>query len=233
MTAATATHSRRTIPKSGRTGAARPDDATRRPAAGQDPVKRRQIIDGAGRVFATRGFDAASMNDIAEEAAVSKGTLYVYFPKNEQLFVALMHGERERFAHDLFEGVEDEPDIEAALLRLGRRIPRLTTQPRIIKAQRVVIGVSERMPELAASFYAAGPKCTALRLAALLEAHAAAGTLAMDNAFLAAVQFLDLCQCTIFRSRLFGYAADAPSDAEIETVVRSAVRMFIAAYRTR
>jgi len=41
--------------------------------------KRRQIIDGACRVFLERGFDAASMGEIAREAHVSKGTLYVYF----------------------------------------------------------------------------------------------------------------------------------------------------------
>ena len=50
-----------------------------RPAAGQDPVKRKQIIEGARRVFITVGFDAASMNDITREAGVSKGTIYVYF----------------------------------------------------------------------------------------------------------------------------------------------------------
>ncbi|RVC25434.1 TetR/AcrR family transcriptional regulator, partial [Mesorhizobium sp. M7A.F.Ca.AU.002.02.1.1] len=33
-----------------------------RPAAGQDPAKRSQIIDGARRVFIDKGFEAASMN---------------------------------------------------------------------------------------------------------------------------------------------------------------------------
>ena len=47
-----------------------------RPAAGTDPDKRRQILEGAGRVFSSVGFDAASMNDIAREAGVSKPTLY-------------------------------------------------------------------------------------------------------------------------------------------------------------
>jgi AcrR family transcriptional regulator len=50
-----------------------------RPAAGQDPAKRSQIIDGARRVFIEKGFEAASMNDITREAGVSKGTIYVYF----------------------------------------------------------------------------------------------------------------------------------------------------------
>ena len=43
-----------------------------RPAAGTDPQKRRQILDGAGRIFSTLGYDAASMSDVAHEAQVSK-----------------------------------------------------------------------------------------------------------------------------------------------------------------
>ena len=51
----------------------------RREGADQDTAKRRQIIEGARQVFMAQGFDAASMNEIARVAGVSKGTLYVYF----------------------------------------------------------------------------------------------------------------------------------------------------------
>ena len=44
-----------------------------RPAAGTDPQKRRQILEGAGRIFSTLGFDAASMSDVAREAAGFEG----------------------------------------------------------------------------------------------------------------------------------------------------------------
>lgn len=49
---------------------------SRRRVAGADPVKRVQILDGAREVFSSRGFDAASMSEIASCANVSKGTLY-------------------------------------------------------------------------------------------------------------------------------------------------------------
>jgi AcrR family transcriptional regulator len=45
----------------------------------QDGTKRRQIMDGAREVFLAQGFDGASMGEIARQAGVSKGTLYVYF----------------------------------------------------------------------------------------------------------------------------------------------------------
>ena len=56
------------------------------PQIAEDSAKRRQIVQGARSIFLAQGFDAASMNDIARAAGVSKGTLYVYFDKKEQLF---------------------------------------------------------------------------------------------------------------------------------------------------
>lgn len=64
---------------------AREDRRGGRPAAGTDPQKRRQILEGAGRIFSTAGFDASSMSDVAREARVSKATLYVYFQDKEHL----------------------------------------------------------------------------------------------------------------------------------------------------
>ena len=60
---------------------------------GEDNAKRRQIVEGARQIFLAHGFDAASMNDIARTAGVSKGTLYVYFENKEQLFEAIVHEE--------------------------------------------------------------------------------------------------------------------------------------------
>ncbi len=62
----------------------------RRPAAGEDPAMREQILDGAQQVFMQIGYDAASMNDITRAAGVSKGTLYVYFENKEDLFAAII-----------------------------------------------------------------------------------------------------------------------------------------------
>jgi AcrR family transcriptional regulator len=50
--------------------------------------RRKQIIDGAIRVFIRLGFDNASMNDIAEECGMSKGLLYHYIKtKNDVLYL--------------------------------------------------------------------------------------------------------------------------------------------------
>src|SRR4030081_845199 len=56
----------------------------------EDSSKRRQILDGARKVFMDLGFDGASMGEIARSAGVSKGTLYVYFADKNRLFEAIV-----------------------------------------------------------------------------------------------------------------------------------------------
>jgi len=86
----------------------------------EDSAKRRQIIEGARAIFLSQGFDAASMNDIARAAGVSKGTLYVYFKHKEQLFEAIVEQECETQAEGIFELDADDHDVEAVLTRLGK-----------------------------------------------------------------------------------------------------------------
>jgi AcrR family transcriptional regulator len=51
---------------------------------------RDQLIDSAAKVFAERGYHAASVDEIAEDAGFSKGAVYANFPTKEQLFLAVM-----------------------------------------------------------------------------------------------------------------------------------------------
>ncbi len=51
--------------------------------------RRQQIIVAAKRVFSERGFNKATMEDIAKEAELSPGTLYLYFKNKEELYASL------------------------------------------------------------------------------------------------------------------------------------------------
>jgi AcrR family transcriptional regulator len=55
--------------------------------------RRKDIIDAAEKVFFSRGFESATMDEIAEMAELSKGTLYLYFKSKEDLqFAIFMRG---------------------------------------------------------------------------------------------------------------------------------------------
>lgn len=205
----------------------------KRRAAGADPDKRRQILDGAHEIFNARGFDAASMNDIAAAANVSKGTLYVYFEDKEHLFVALIEREREVQKRGAFEALDEDPDLAHALTNFGERLIRLLVSEFAMSAHRIVIGVAERMPDLGREFYENGPMQGAQRIAGYLDRKVAEGQLAIEDTALAAMQFLDLCQSGLLRPRLFNAVRKPPSDAEINRVVAAAVEMFLARYAKR
>jgi AcrR family transcriptional regulator len=51
--------------------------------------RRQEIITAAERVFFARGLAAATMDEIAEEAELSKGTLYLYFKSKEELYLQI------------------------------------------------------------------------------------------------------------------------------------------------
>jgi AcrR family transcriptional regulator len=201
-----------------------------RPAAGQDPAKRRQIMEGARRVFINMGFDAASMNDITREAGVSKGTIYVYFANKEELFEALIEEERRTIYADLYQVLERDGDVREILLAYGLALARKITSPTVLKAQRTVISICERMPEVGVRFYERGPKRGHDKLAAYLTREVEAGHLAIADIDLAAYQFADLCMARLFRQCLYGYRSTTPSEAELERVVTAGVDVFLKAY---
>ncbi|MGD8749377.1 MAG: TetR/AcrR family transcriptional regulator [Balneolaceae bacterium] len=51
--------------------------------------RRNQIIDAAEKVIFSQGLDQATMDEIAEEAELSKGTLYLYFKNKNELYMAI------------------------------------------------------------------------------------------------------------------------------------------------
>jgi TetR/AcrR family transcriptional regulator of autoinduction and epiphytic fitness len=204
-----------------------------RPPAGTDPQKRSQILEGANRVFSTLGFDAASMSDVAREARVSKATLYVYFEDKEHLFTAICAERRDRNMTELIALLDVTKPIGETLLAFGTELLRRLSQPHVIAANRIVIGVAERMPEVGGEFFRTGPKRFAEIVAEYIDHHAARGALHVEDSYLAAVQFLELAQATIFRPRLYAITKDPATEDEIARVVASAVRVFLAAYATR
>jgi AcrR family transcriptional regulator len=196
-----------------------------------DGAKRRQIIDGARRMFLAQGFDAASMSEIAREAGVSKGTLYVYFKSKEELFEAIVEEQCREQAEQIFT-FDQAADIESELRRLGEEFSRFMSRPGGVSTLRTVIAIAERMPEVGAKFYLAGPALGIASLKSYLEDKVAAGVLEPHDCEVAAAQFIDACVSTTFKPMLFNHAG-APQDARVAHVVDMAVRTFLAAYRKR
>jgi AcrR family transcriptional regulator len=191
--------------------------------------KRRQIMEGARRLFLAQGFDAASMNAIAHEAGVSKGTLYVYFNSKEELFEAIVEEQIEEQAAQIFT-LDAEENVEEVLTRLGHELVRFLCRPDGVPSLRTVIAIADRMPELGAKFYLAGPARGIASLKAYLEDQVTMGVLKAHDCEIAAAQFIESCLSLTFRPMLFNFAGP-PEDARIDRVVAMAVRALMSAYK--
>ena len=195
----------------------------------EDSAKRRQILDGARAVFLEFGFDGASMGEIARAAGVSKGTLYVYFADKNSLFCEIV--EQESLVQGMlsFDFVADR-GIEATLQAFGNAYIGLICNPRGASAIRTVMAIAERMPEPGRRYYERVIANTIGRFARYLETQVAAGVLRIDDCELAAAQFMQTCQATLFLPFIF-QTSEPPSPERIARVVDSAAAMFLAAYR--
>ena len=199
--------------------------------ADEESSKRRQILDGARKVFMDLGFDGASMGEIARSAGVSKGTLYVYFADKNRLFEAIVEEEMLDQQKAAF-NFDPERDVATTLRQFGRAYIELLCRPGGGSAIRTVMAIAERMPEVGRRYYEHVLEKTINRLAAYLEAHVKTKDLAIDDCQLAASQFMQMCQASLFLRFIF-QAAPAPSAERVVEVVESATRMFLAAYRAK
>ena len=201
------------------------------PGSDEDSAKRRQILDGARKVFMNLGFDGASMNEIARSAGVSKGTLYVYFADKSRLFEAMVEDEALEQGQVVF-NFDPGRDAETTLREFGRAYIQLLCRPGGGSSIRTVMAIAERMPEVGSRFYSNVLEKTINRLADYLKAHVGPNDLAIDDCQLAAAQFMQVCQATLFLPFVF-QAAPSPSAERIAEVIDSATRMFLAAYKAR
>ncbi|MGB8604069.1 TetR/AcrR family transcriptional regulator [Bradyrhizobium sp.] len=197
----------------------------------EDSSKRRQILDGARKVFMDLGFDGASMGEIARSAGVSKGTLYVYFADKNRLFEAIVEEETLEQAKVAF-NFDPERDVTTTLTEFGQAYIHMLCRPGGGSATRTVMAIAERMPEVGRRFYNNVVAHTIARLAAYLEVRTRSGDLEIEDCQLAATQFMQMCQASLFMPFIF-QAAPAPSAERIAQVVESATRMFLAGYTGR
>ena len=78
-------------------------------------VRAEQLLDLAERLFAERGFHAASMDELARRAGVSKPVIYDHFGSKEQLFATCVRRTGEALADRVAKAVSEESDPRARL----------------------------------------------------------------------------------------------------------------------
>src|SRR5262245_4778639 len=71
--------------------------------------RQQQILDAAAAIIIRQGYSKTTMADIDEEAGTSRGTVYLYFKGNEELFEALIYREYMQYAQTWLDEIEADP----------------------------------------------------------------------------------------------------------------------------
>ena len=205
---------------------------------GRPPLERageveERILDAAQQVFVKRGFEGASVDEIAQTARAGKPTIYARYPNKEALFKAVMA--RQVARNTQFENLMPQGrSFQAKLVNLGIALIERTLNGETIGLMRSAIAEADRFPELTRGVNEMARKRAATNLARLLgelareEGIAGRGAFAPDKITDTARIFLDMVLFAMLIRRLLGEDAKALKK-DLPAYVRQRVDFFLAA----
>ncbi len=191
--------------------------------------KRHQIIAGAVHVFDAFGYEGASMSRIAEQAGVSKGTLYNYFTSKSDLFGAFVEHETSEKIAWILNVAEPPGDVGRDLRRIAKRLTYTLLSNSAQMMHRIIVSEAGKFPHLARTYFEAVQQHGLLEMAGWLRSEAESGRLRIDDVTLAAEQFVALCRTRLWMLRCLNMKPTV-SEAEIDAIVEATARMFLNTY---
>lgn len=100
--------------------------------------KRRQIIDAAVRVFAQTGYYNSRVADVAREAGIASGTIYLYFRTKDEILATLFREKMAAFVERLRKRIAEEPHPVAKLRCLvAQHFEQLESNPELAEVVQV------------------------------------------------------------------------------------------------
>ena len=188
-------------------------------------AKREQILEAASMLFVEKGFTDTSMEMVAQQAGVSKQTVYSHFGSKDDLFTAAIQCKCQRYElADLFAATEGS--LRDRLLNIGRRFVSLLLSQEARQVHRTCVSQVDTQPEVGALFFAAGPQTVIAGLTEMLEREAEQGGLRLEHARHAAIQFLMMMQGEAKLRSELGIEPQI-SDEEIDAYIVRSVDLFL------
>ncbi len=131
--------------------------------------KRQSIIKGATTLFLEQGFNAVSMDKIAQAAPVSKATLYKYFASKSDLLAAVINELCAALLQTIDDVSVESESVEDNLKKIATGFIDLIFAEESLAIYRLVISECRVFPELGQLFYQSGPQAVMTLLERYLE----------------------------------------------------------------
>jgi AcrR family transcriptional regulator len=188
--------------------------------------KNAAIIAAAVQIFLKKGFESASMDEIASAAGVSKRTVYQHFANKEQLFQKILteHWQDTMSASGklLFNA---EHSVTVNLKHFAKVFLDFLYQPQTMDLFRLLISESARFPALAQSLVINGKAPFTQQLIQFLEQQKKAGRLSIKDTERAAAFFMGQLKEYHFWPMMLGFVS-ASALPKKDALVTEAVAMF-------
>ncbi len=205
-----------------KTGPGRPKSLTKRAA----------ILDAAQALFLRQGYEGSSMDAIAQEAGVSKLTVYNHFTDKETLFCAAIEAKCETQLSELFVSCTDTApkNLRECLLAIAHSFQTLVDSPESLAMHRLIISHAVSNPALSHLFYQATALRIINKMEQLLTTIDKAQQLEITQPKQAAEHFFALLKGTRNLQLLVGYQPERLTSTA-QQHVESVVDLFIRAYQ--
>jgi len=205
---------------------------TRTPGAITRGRKFDQVRDGASAIFLRDGYAAASVDDIARSARVSKATLYSYFPDKSLMFREVLRATLASTFRDApFQTAPAGEDMQRDLSVMLRDLAVWSLAEPRLSMLRVITAEATRFPDQARAYDQAMEDAVVQPLADSIDGWIAARALQPHDSLRSARQMVALINGQVQHPALLNRSA--PDEAQIDAIARDAAAMFVASHGVR
>ncbi len=134
--------------------------AAGRPRAADKEARMQSLLHTATQLFLEKGYSKVSLEMIAREAHVAVRTIYVKFGGKAGLLSAVINNGRAHFFAGMSDMETDQRPLREVLDDFALRFLELVSAPAFVSLHRMVVAEAKTTPELAQTFYEAGPRRT-------------------------------------------------------------------------
>lgn len=188
--------------------------------------KTEAIVDAARKAFLAKGFDAASMDQIALSANVSKRTVYNRFRSKEELFGAAIMETCRKFLPVNVDDIETSLPPDEFVRALSLQFVHGVLAPEALSLRRIAAFEAERTPAIGRAYLEHGAEWMAKKCAPILARLASRGAYRIDNPQEAIWQLGALITEPLYTRVLMG---DPPDD--LDKAIDAQVERGIAAFK--
>ena len=195
--------------------------------------KHGDIMRAATAAFIAKGYEGASMDEIAASAGVSKQTLYKHFADKDRLFeeiVLATAGRVDRIVVLAGAPLAESNDVADDLKALARAMLSTLMDEELLKLRRLVISSAGRAPKLGRAWYEQGFERVLTTLAGAFKRLSERGLLATHNPLVAANHFVGMLLWIPLNEAMFTGEMNYRSSRQRNSMADVASEAFLRAY---